>query len=222
MVGLRRMRDMMGVRTRYFDDFFLHATGGGVRQAVILASGLDARAYRLAWPAGTIVYEIDQPRVIEFKTKTLAELGATPTAGRRPVGIDLRQDWPTALRQAGFDTTQPSAWSAEGLLAFLPPDAQDRLLDNITTLSARDSRFASENTPTGMTEVSRRPWRAACKPPPVAGANTASISSGPICGTRRTRRCGRLPQRPRLESCRDQRSGVVYRERSLSRAPRQG
>ena len=152
MFGLRRMRDMMGVRTRYFDDFFLHATGGGVRQAVILASGLDARAYRLAWPAGTIVYEIDQPRVIEFKTRTLAELGATPTAQRRPVAIDLRQDWPAALRQAGFDPTQPSAWSAEGLLAFLPPDAQDRLLDNITTLSARGSRLASENTPTNMTQ----------------------------------------------------------------------
>lgn len=152
MFGLRWMRDMMGVRTRYFDDFFLQATGGGVRQVVILASGLDARAYRLAWPAGTIVYEIDQPRVIEFKTKTLAELGATPTAQRRPVAIDLRQDWPAALRQAGFDPTQPSAWSAEGLLAFLPPDAQDRLLDNITALSARGSRFASENTPAGMTQ----------------------------------------------------------------------
>jgi methyltransferase (TIGR00027 family) len=152
MFGLSRMRDMMGVRTRYFDDFFLQATGAGIRQAVILASGLDARAYRLSWPAGTIVYEIDQPGVIEFKTKALAELGAAPTAQRRPVAIDLRHDWPTALRQAGFDPAQPSAWSAEGLMAFLPPDAQDRLLDNITALSARGSRLASENTPTDMTQ----------------------------------------------------------------------
>ncbi len=143
--GMAQMRDMMAVRTRFFDDFFLAATGDGIRQAVILASGLDARAYRLPWPAGTTVYEIDQPQVIEFKTKTLADLGADPTADRRAVAIDLRHDWPAALQRAGFDTTQPAAWSAEGLMPFLPPDAQDRLLDNITALSVIGSRLATEN-----------------------------------------------------------------------------
>jgi methyltransferase (TIGR00027 family) len=145
--GARRMSEMMGVRTRFFDEFFLEAANAGIRQAVILASGLDARAYRLAWPAGATVYEIDQPRVIEFKTKTLQALGAVPTADRRAVAIDLRQDWPAALRRAGFDPVQPTAWSAEGLLAFLPPDAQDRLLDSISALSPAGSRFASENMP---------------------------------------------------------------------------
>ena len=145
--GMRRMSDMMAVRTRFFDEFFMQATNSGIRQAVILASGLDARAYRLPWPAETTVYEIDQPRVIEFKTQTLQTLGATTTADRRAVAIDLRQDWPAALRQAGFDATQPTAWSAEGLLVFLPSDAQDRLLDNISASSAAGSRFASENMP---------------------------------------------------------------------------
>jgi methyltransferase (TIGR00027 family) len=145
--GMQRMRDMMAVRTRFFDDFFVEAANAGIRQAVILASGLDARAYRLSWPAGTTVYEIDQPRVIEFKTKTLAELGANPTADRRSVAIDLRQDWPTALRGAGLDPTQPTAWSAEGLMPFLPPDAQDALLDNITMLSAAGSQLATESVP---------------------------------------------------------------------------
>ena len=112
---------------------------------MILASGLDARAHRLPWPGGTTVYEIDQPAVIELKTRTLEHLGAAPTADRRAVAIDLRQDWPAALQEAGFDPSQPTAWSAEGLLAFLPPDAQDRLLDSITALSAPGSRFASEN-----------------------------------------------------------------------------
>ena len=149
--GLSRMADMMAVRTKFFDEFFLTATNSGIRQAVILASGLDARGYRLPWPAGTTVYEIDQPQVIEFKTNTLAGLGAKPTAERRTVAIDLRLDWPGALRQAGFDPAQPTAWSAEGLLAFLPPDAQDRLLDNVTALSAPGSRLASENmSDTGM------------------------------------------------------------------------
>jgi methyltransferase (TIGR00027 family) len=143
--GMKRMGDMMGVRTRFFDDFFMAAANEGIRQAVILASGLDARAYRLSWPTGTTVFEIDQSQVIEFKTATLAELGATPTAERRAVPVDLRDDWPAALRAAGLDPTQPTAWSAEGLMPFLPPDAQDRLLDNITELSPAGSQLATEN-----------------------------------------------------------------------------
>jgi methyltransferase (TIGR00027 family) len=146
-VGMQRMTDNMAVRTKFFDEFFLSATEGGIRQAVILASGLDSRAYRLAWPAGTTVYEIDQPDVIEFKTRTLAELGAEPTAERRTVAIDLRYNWPSALIEEGFDPNQPTAWSAEGLLGYLPPDAQDRLLDTITDLSAPGSRVAVESVP---------------------------------------------------------------------------
>jgi methyltransferase (TIGR00027 family) len=137
----------MTVRTRFFDDFFTGATEDGVRQAVILASGLDTRAYRLPWPVGTVVYEIDQPQVIAFKTDTLAELGATPTAQRRTIAIDLREDWPAALREGGFDVTQPTAWSAEGLLPYLPPEAQDRLFDNVASLSAPGSRLATEHVP---------------------------------------------------------------------------
>jgi methyltransferase (TIGR00027 family) len=146
--GLQRMTDNMAVRTKFFDEFFIDATNAGIRQAVILASGLDARAYRLPWPADTTVYEIDQPQVIEFKSRTLAELGAQPTAYRRAVAIDLRDDWPTALRATGFDPDAPSAWSAEGLLGYLPPEAQDRLLDTITALSAPGSRIATESGPT--------------------------------------------------------------------------
>ncbi len=137
----------MGVRTKYFDDYLLAAVRSGVRQVVILASGLDARAYRLDWPAGTTVYEIDQPQVIEFKTRTLADLGAEPTATRCTVAIDLRGDWPAALRDAGLDTGAPTAWLAEGLLIYLPSEAQDRLFDNITALSAPGSAIATEYVP---------------------------------------------------------------------------
>ena len=144
---IRAMIDGMAVRTRYFDDYFLDATGSGVRQAVILASGLDSRAYRLRWPAGTVVYELDQPRVIKFKTTTLAGVGAEPTATRRAIPIDLRADWPTALKAAGLDTAAPTAWLAEGLLIYLPPEAQDRLFDNITALSAPGSMIATEFVP---------------------------------------------------------------------------
>lgn len=142
--GIQHFANAMTVRTRFFDDFFGDATRVGIRQAVILASGLDSRAYRLPWPAGATVFEVDQPRVIEFKTATLAGLGAQPTADRRPVAVDLRDDWPAALREAGFDPAQPTAWSAEGLLGYLPAQAQDRLLDQVTAHSAPGSRFATE------------------------------------------------------------------------------
>ncbi len=145
LLNRRAMNEQIAVRTRFFDDFFTSATESGIRQAVILASGLDTRAYRLPWPDGTVVYEIDQPQVIEFKTRTLGDLGAEPTAHRRTVSIDLRDDWPTALREAGFDPVAPTAWSAEGLLVYLPPEAQDRLFDNITALSAPGSQIATEH-----------------------------------------------------------------------------
>ena len=144
---LQQMPDAMAARTRFFDAFFAEATQAGIRQAVILASGLDARAYRLDWPTGTTVFEVDQPEVIAFKTRTLSDLGASPTTDRRTVAIDLRNDWPAALTEAGFDRTQPTAWIAEGLLGYLPPEAQDRLLDNIAGLSADGSRLATEAIP---------------------------------------------------------------------------
>jgi methyltransferase (TIGR00027 family) len=144
---LQHMPDTMAARTRFFDEFFQDATQAGIRQAVILASGLDARAYRLAWPADMTLFEIDQPEVIEFKSSTLAGLGAAPQTDRRAVAIDLRQDWPTALLEAGLDKSRPTAWIAEGLFGYLPPAAQDALLENITALSAQGSRFACEAVP---------------------------------------------------------------------------
>ena len=139
-----RMGHGMGVRTRFFDEHFLAAAQSGIRQAVILAAGLDSRAYRLDWPAGTVVYEVDMPQVIDFKTNALADLGAEPTAQRRTVAVDLRDDWPAALRASGFDPAAPTVWSAEGLLIYLQPDAQDALFDTITSLSAPGSRLACE------------------------------------------------------------------------------
>jgi methyltransferase (TIGR00027 family) len=132
------------VRTHFFDAFFAGAVAAGIRQVVILASGLDSRAYRLEWPAGTVVYEIDQPRVLEYKAAALAKCGAEPTCSRRAVAIDLRQDWRAALTAAGFDPGAPTAWLAEGLLMYLPAEAQDGLFEQITALSAPGSRLSVE------------------------------------------------------------------------------
>lgn len=145
--SMRRAAEGMAVRTRHFDRLVTDAVDAGVRQVVILASGLDARAYRLPWPDGTVVYEVDQREVIEFKSRTLADLNAQPTADRRTVAIDLREDWPKALLDNGFDPQQPTAWTAEGLLIYLPSEAQDLLFDRITELSAAGSRVATEHIP---------------------------------------------------------------------------
>lgn len=155
----QRMAQGMACRTRFYDQFFADATRSGIGQVVILASGLDSRAYRLPWPAGTVVYEVDMPEVIEFKTLTLGDLGAEPTAERRTVAIDLRDDWASALQAAGFDPQAPSAWSAEGLMVYLPDDAQDALFDSITSLSAPGSRLAFEFVPDTAVFADPR-WRA--------------------------------------------------------------
>jgi methyltransferase (TIGR00027 family) len=141
---MRRMVDYMAARTSFFDQFFLDATRAGALQVVILAAGLDSRAWRLPWPDGVTVYELDQPRVLEFKSSTLAEHGARPTCNLVHVPIDLRHDWPAALRQAGFDASAPSAWSAEGLLPFLPAAAQELLFERVHGLGAPGSRIAVE------------------------------------------------------------------------------
>jgi methyltransferase (TIGR00027 family) len=144
---LEHMRGYQAVRTHFFDSYFHDAVATGIRQVVILASGLDSRAYRLDWPAGTTVYEIDQPQVLEYKSTTLAENGVTPSADRRAVAIDLRQDWPGALRAAGFDPAARTAWLAEGLLMYLPAEAQDRLFTLIGELSPAGSRVSAETAP---------------------------------------------------------------------------
>jgi methyltransferase (TIGR00027 family) len=136
----------LGVRSRYFDEFFDGAGKAGIRQVVILASGLDTRPQRLDWPEGTVVFEIDQPLVLKFKERVLGEQGATTSCQHRPIQVDLRDDWPTALLEAGFDRTEPTAWLAEGLLPYLPAEAEAQLLRTIHDFSTPGSRASLECT----------------------------------------------------------------------------
>ena len=152
----RLVCDYQAVRTHFFDTYFSDAVAGGIRQVVILAAGLDSRAYRLDWPTGTTVYEIDQPQVVAYKTAILESAGAAPKASRRTVPVDLRDDWPAARAAAGFDRTQPTAWLAEGLLPYLPAEAQDRLFEVLTDLSAPGSQLAVEAFSLGSGDPERR------------------------------------------------------------------
>lgn len=147
-VQMESMVGYMASRTAFFDTFFLDAARSGVTQAVILAAGLDSRAWRLPWPDQTTVYELDQTRVLEFKASTIAaygaDHGAEPTCNRVAVAVDLRHDWPAALQQAGFDPSAPSAWSVEGLLPYLPAAAHELLFERIHSLAGAGSRIAVE------------------------------------------------------------------------------
>lgn len=151
---LRAIGGYAASRTKWFDEFFLAAGANGIDQVVILAAGLDARAWRLPWIDDTEVYEIDQPKVLAFKAETLRShphtLAAQPTARYTPVPIDLREDWPRALLDAGFDPTEPTAWAAEGLLPYLPASGQDLLFERIHDLSARGSRVGVESFGAGF------------------------------------------------------------------------
>lgn len=143
-VRIQAMSAYIACRTKQIDDFFTTAGANGLDQVVILAAGLDTRAWRLPWIAGTVVYELDQPKVLDFKQRVLAAHAARPATGYVAVPIDLRKDWPKALRQAGFDPTRPTAWSAEGLLPYLSAADQDLLFENIDRLSAAGSRLDVE------------------------------------------------------------------------------
>jgi methyltransferase (TIGR00027 family) len=156
--GLRAHRlfcDYHAVRTHFFDEYFQAAVDAGIRQVVILAAGLDARAYRLDWPVGTTVYEIDLPDVLRYKTGVLESAGMVPNATRHSVSADLRGDWSAALLAAGFDRTQPAAWLAEGLLTYLSAEAEGRLFAMLTALSASGSQIGVEAFSVGPADDER-------------------------------------------------------------------
>ncbi|MDF3292236.1 SAM-dependent methyltransferase [Streptomyces silvisoli] len=149
--------DVLAVRTRFFDDYLIAATGpGALRQVVLLAAGLDSRAYRLDWPAGTRVFELDLPELFEAKEDLLrkADLPA-PSCERLIVSADLRQDWPAKLRAAGFDPGTPTVWLVEGLLYYLTEEQADAVVGELSALSAPGSVLALEQV---NTDTYRAPW----------------------------------------------------------------
>jgi methyltransferase (TIGR00027 family) len=147
----------IGVRSRFFDEFFAGASAAGVEQVVLFAAGLDTRAFRLDWRPGTTVYELDAPKVLQFKDRVLTEQGAQAHCHRRTVAVDLREDWPAALRHAGFDVRRPTAWLAEGLLPFLPDDAKDSLFARVHELSVAGSQIAVEYLDGDVAALRRSP-----------------------------------------------------------------
>lgn len=148
----------LGVRSLFFDQCLSGAAQSGVNQVVILAAGLDTRAYRLDWPSGVTVYEIDQSAVLDFKDRVLGEQHASAGSGRVTVPVDLRHDWPAALQGAGFDPARPTVWLAEGLLPYLPAAAETLLFERVQALSAPGSRIAVEHFAGSIQKITEDPY----------------------------------------------------------------
>lgn len=140
----RAWLDYVAIRTRFFDDVLLEAATTGCRQVVILAAGMDARAFRLAWPPQTGVYELDQPEVLAYKGQIIASEAVRPRAQRHTVAVDLSAEWVPTLRAAGFQPDRPTAWLAEGLLAYLDEATNEALMRSVYELSAPGSGLAVE------------------------------------------------------------------------------
>ncbi|MBX9420997.1 class I SAM-dependent methyltransferase [Streptomyces lateritius] len=139
-----RFARYFGLRTRVLDDFLLRSVRTNARQVVLLGAGLDTRAFRLDWPSGVAVFEIDRAGVLAFKEQVLTDLSAAPKVKRLLVPVDLRADWVGALTNAGFDPAAPSVWLAEGLLFYLPCPAETYLIDMVDRLTTGGSALAFE------------------------------------------------------------------------------
>jgi methyltransferase (TIGR00027 family) len=144
ILRLRGNGSYFAIRTRFFDDCLLDAARSGCRQVVVLGAGLDTRAFRLALPPRTSLFELDLPDVLDFKEEVLAARSASPTCRRVALPLDLREDWPGVLVAAGFQPGEPTAWLAEGIVIYLSEPERDRLLDSVGGLSAPGSRLALE------------------------------------------------------------------------------
>jgi methyltransferase (TIGR00027 family) len=139
----------LAIRTRWFDERITAAVRAGRRQVVALAAGLDTRAYRLDWPARTLLFELDQDCLISYKEERLADLAVARCEVRR-LRVDLDDCWGTTLLSAGYDLSQPTVWFVEGLLFYLQDSVAQQLLSRAAGLSAAGSTLAADFVGTGI------------------------------------------------------------------------
>jgi methyltransferase (TIGR00027 family) len=130
------------LRTRFFDDFLLQSIQhSAIQQVVLMAAGLDTRAYRLPWPESTRLFELDQAPVLEHKEMVLVAAGARAMCVRTCLAADLTLPWEQALMKSGFSSHQPSIWLLEGFLFYLPCEVLEQVLKAVSSLSAPGSRL---------------------------------------------------------------------------------
>lgn len=133
-------------RTMTFDAHWVAALDAGVKQFVILAAGLDARAWRLPRMDKSVkVFEVDVPLAHAYKAERIATLDAPLACSRIAVEADLSEpSWVDALLAAGFEPSQPSFFLIEGLLMYLPPGAPEALLSATAGLMSKGSTLTGD------------------------------------------------------------------------------
>ncbi|HET9131776.1 MAG TPA: SAM-dependent methyltransferase [Terriglobia bacterium] len=146
----------LSIRTRFLDDVVKNSGQSGIRQFAILAAGMDSRAFRLEWPKDAVVFEVERADVLSHKESVLDSIGAKSVAKRIVVACDLRDDFPQALRNAGFQTGTPTLFLTEGLLPYLPNEETVRsLLKTIAGIAASGSIIALDTVGESFL---RSPW----------------------------------------------------------------
>ncbi len=149
----------LAIRTRFLDDFAL-ASMSTLRQVVVLAAGMDARAFRLPWPAGTTLYEVEREQVLAVKEPILRAGMAVPRCDRRLVPIDLADAWESALAAAGFHPDQPALFLVEGIVPYLTADQAESLMQRVGLLAAPESKLGADMIGSSFLESA---WTAALR-----------------------------------------------------------
>jgi methyltransferase (TIGR00027 family) len=170
--------DFLAIRTRFFDDQALNACAVGIKQVVLLAAGLDSRAFRLDWPDHVRLFELDLPELFEFKEPVIIANSASARCARVIVPVDLRQQWAGALTSAGFDPATATVWLVEGLLPYLTHTEGDRLLGTVGTLSTLGCRLALDHL--DRTTADRPAVRATVQAVRNVGAPFMSMVASPV------------------------------------------
>ena len=134
----------IALRTRFFDDVAQSEGTLGIRQIVLPAAGMDARAYRISWPDGTTLYELDHPELLAAKEKILQAQRRAPECRRITIGADLTQDWIHLLVDSGFKSNERSSWLIEGLFYYLDEPAVNRILMDVSRLAAPSSVLVTD------------------------------------------------------------------------------
>ena len=144
------------IRTCFLDQFLREATRDGLRQVVILAAGMDSRAFRMEWPPGTVIFEVEREEVLAYKASVLGVLAAAPRARRVEVPADLRDDFCATLRRCGFSEGAPAVFLLEGLTPYLPDEAAAMsILSTVASIAVPGSRLALDMV--GQSFL-RSPW----------------------------------------------------------------
>lgn len=141
--SMRPMRLMFAARSRFAEDCLRDAVARGVRQIVILGSGLDTFALRNPYRNdGVRVFEVDYPATQQWKQERLRKAGLLAPADTHYVPLDFeRETLGSTLAAAGLDAQRPVFFQWLGVVTYLRKEAVFEVLSFIAELSDAEVVF---------------------------------------------------------------------------------